>query len=272
MLIFRFSRFNPILCSLGGSELIETNHFDVVEANCIESEFFIRINVDPLINQASGLVNIHPFHDKVGICNTISQGSWYYRMTAHWRTSDTGRLTGVLKVRARTMESMWWMLTIYHQNLSRCGECAEIYGPDEHEQRFCPDCDVWYHIHCMDKIAKTPSSCRVSHENAQLAKAWVERGCPSSDVPLDALHEAIHVLPILRGNIKGVSESDYPLIDRWRITGTGEKREAWLNVWTCEEDALPHDWMKQLGRGFIRFTLGYSPLTRYSCPGCGSAI
>jgi len=153
-----------------------------------------------------------------------------------------------------------------------CRECAENYGPDEHEQRFCQECHVWYHIHCMDKILKTPSSCRLSQENAELAEAWVKQGCLSSDVPLDALHEAIRILPILRGNIAGVIESDYPLIDRWRITGTGERREAWLNVWMREEVALPCDWMKQLGHGFIRFTLAYSPLTRYSCPGCGSAI
>jgi len=41
VLIFGFSRYKPILRSLGGSELIETNHCDVVEATCIESEFVL---------------------------------------------------------------------------------------------------------------------------------------------------------------------------------------------------------------------------------------
>ncbi|KIM37243.1 hypothetical protein M413DRAFT_30978 [Hebeloma cylindrosporum] len=97
--------------------------------------------------------------------------------------------------------------------------CVQWYSPELDVQRFCYDCDKWFHIKCLTD--PQPSE--------------------GETVPLQ---EKIANMPVVRGALGKVN-------DEWRVAGSGRKIQR-VKIWK-EAGVFPEDWAKELGDSFITY-------------------
>ncbi|KAF8055952.1 hypothetical protein FPV67DRAFT_1457535 [Lyophyllum atratum] len=160
-----------IIPCLGDAELVLSDHVDIIEPRCIES---------PL--------KVVAFNDLLRVSH-VPRGAWFMRLTVELSTAKRGSLKGV----------------------NGSCVCGQIYDPKEDIQRYCPECECWYHHACMD--------INVPYErDATLSPA-----------------AAIAQIPCVRGLTSHTGS----------VSGPGARLselEGWL-----EEDKLPDNWRERLG-------------------------
>jgi len=116
--------------------------------------------------------------------------------------------------------------------------CEAIYDPVKDVQRYCEECEKWYHIECCKSIAG------VVHR-------------------LRGMKEKLCEMPIMRGALSSAN-------NEWRISGNGWHKEI-VRGWH-ETNSFPDDWKDQLGGDFMT-TMQYASFTYYNCPsGCDHGI
>ncbi|KAF8058956.1 hypothetical protein FPV67DRAFT_1454804 [Lyophyllum atratum] len=184
-----------IIPCLGDAELVLSDHVDIIEPRCIES---------PL--------KVVAFNDLLRVSH-VPRGAWFMRLTVELSTAKRGSLKGV----------------------NGSCVCGQIYDPKEDIQRYCPECECWYHHACMD--------INVPYErDATLSPA-----------------AAIAQIPCVRGLTSHTGS----------VSGPGARLselEGWL-----EEDKLPDNWRERLGERFCT-KAEETDWGRYQCPTCASII
>ncbi|KAF8074201.1 hypothetical protein FPV67DRAFT_1666914 [Lyophyllum atratum] len=184
-----------IIPCLGDAELVLSDHVDIIEPRCIES---------PL--------KVVAFNDLLRVSH-VPRGAWFMRLTVELSTAKRGSLKGV----------------------NGSCVCGQIYDPKEDIQRYCPECECWYHHACMD--------INMPYErDATLSPA-----------------AAIAQIPCVRGLTSHTGS----------VSGPGARLselEGWL-----EEDKLPDNWRERLGERFCT-KAEETDWGRYQCPTCASII
>lgn len=134
--------------------------------------------------------------------------------------------------------------------MSCISTCNKPYSPDKEIQRFCSNCNQWYHIRCLDVLSPLGS---------------IKSHLPPTEVQahhkVDKLFKALICCPVERGITAGVFGNG------WGI----HQARQWYNQLVNEGYHLPDDWitqMDQIDTRWIAPTKNLANTTYYQCPNC----
>jgi hypothetical protein len=172
------------------------------------------------------------FNDLLRVSH-VPRGAWFMRLTVELSTAKRGSLK---------VSGLPYVANIVTDEEPSCDQgvngscvCGQIYDPKEDIQRYCPECECWYHHACMD--------INMPYErDATLSPA-----------------AAIAQIPCVRGLTSHTGS----------VSGPGARLselEGWL-----EEDKLPDNWRERLGERFCT-KAEETDWGRYQCPTCASII
>jgi hypothetical protein len=139
-----------------------------------------------------------------------------------------------------------------------CRVCNGPYLPHQDRQRYCPTCQEWLHVGCMDDGFEAGTL------DYTLAPDHVPDPSTLTNEELLALCERVLEKPSVRGH--GGTYDTYDWDNNWLNTGSGVQKGI-IRRWK-EEGAVPDDFVKELGENFLQDFLSKSWIT-YVCPTCG---
>jgi hypothetical protein len=121
--------------------------------------------------------------------------------------------------------------------------CKKVYSPNKDIQRFCINCEVWFHEGCLiGPIEFTPE-----------------------DQDPEDLEKLTQFVPICRG-LNGCGRDQQK---DWHVAGTGrkiEKARGWV-----DKEAAPEDWRQRLGSVFVD-EMVKTNWSYYQCPSCTTQL
>jgi hypothetical protein len=134
--------------------------------------------------------------------------------------------------------------------LSCISHCIKPFSPDKETQRFCLNCDRWYHTRCLQALSP-PESIK-SHK-------------PPTEVPthclVDELFKALIRCPIERGITAGVFGNGWAM----------HQAHQWYHQLVHEGQHLPDDWTITLDQVNVKWIMPTKSLANtiyYQCPTC----
>lgn len=188
-------------------------------------------------------MNVHHFND-LGVSELhIARGSWFTRL----RVEVNGRV-GKLKVDFVPSIYLFHLYSNLLQNVHLQCVCQKMYSPVLDYQRYCQQCEKWYHGECMEKIGK-PSLVKGASALECLLKVPVIRGWDKDPEPQDWMTVGCgrKLLAVQRLKAKVTAESEGDVEREWTIWGT------------------------KLSGEFISY-VQETRFRRFLCPGCSSHI
>lgn len=126
------------------------------------------------------------------------------------------------------------------------------FSPDKEIQRFCLNCNRWYHTRCLKVLLPTDSI------KSHLPETKVHA---DADHLVDELFKALICCPIERGITAGVSGNGWAL----------HQAREWHSQLVCQGQHLPVDWtmhMDQIDTKWIVPTQRLAHTIYYQCPTC----
>jgi hypothetical protein len=226
---------------MGNTELIESNHRQVIDPLCIEGRLPIHpFYMNYAMTTPTDRVNIHWFDDRGATGTHLPRSSWFTRLRL-----DVSGAQGRIQVwyHVESISKLTWGL----QGINLQCRCQRLYSPVLDRQRFCRTCQEWFHETCMDKIGRP-----------QLLTGATAAEC-------------LMKVPILRG-----WQGDHSAAD-WMTVGSGRKleavqrrREAVTGMSGDVEEEWDR-WSKLLSQEFVRY-VRETRFVRYLCPHCSRHI
>lgn len=146
----------------------------------------------------------------------------------------------------------------WHRRLARtpCTECKKPYLPAMDRQRFCEDCDLWYHIECLGEQGEVDFD--PPEVDAEVdASAVDEEGLP-------AVWKSVLAAPTVRGH-----NGEYDFESSWLITGSGTQKKIIKD--SMESKEVPDGWEALFGENFLADLLS-KDFRAYKCPNCDAKI
>lgn len=134
-------------------------------------------------------------------------------------------------------------------SLSCISICNKPFSPDKETQRFCLNCNRWYHTRCL-QVLSPPGSIKSRLPSTQVHPDFT-----------DELFKALLCCPIERGITAGVSGNGWAMCQIRR----------WYSQLIIKGHPLPHDWIIHLDQVDTRWIIPTKQLATtiyYQCPTC----
>ncbi|KAF8799110.1 hypothetical protein BYT27DRAFT_7202127 [Phlegmacium glaucopus] len=159
------------------------------------------------------------------------------------------------------MNSQIWFL---RQERTKCTICQGDYNPAIDQQRYCYECQLWFHDGCLGDVVvgldwATDQDYLVIDQEEELDKEML------GDDGLPAIFDQVLQGPTVRGQA-----GEYDFDNNWLNTGSGVQKGL-IEDWQKQEQC-PEDWLEQLGENFLEDFLGGKTWKFYACPICSSHV